>query len=66
VRLGVHKKTGEKRAIKIINKKKYWNTNTLEKLEREVDILKGLKHPNIISILDMFASKNNLYIVLEL
>lgn len=66
VKLGINRETGEKRAIKIINKKKYWQTNTLDQVAREIEILKRLKHKNIISIIEIYETTKFLYIVLEL
>lgn len=56
---------GEKKAIKIIDKKKYWNKN-MEQLEREIEIVKQIKHENIISVFDIYSTQKFLYIVLEL
>eukprot|EP01114_Cavostelium_apophysatum_P015421 TRINITY_DN4193_c0_g1_i3.p1 TRINITY_DN4193_c0_g1~~TRINITY_DN4193_c0_g1_i3.p1 ORF type:complete len:442 (+),score=128.56 TRINITY_DN4193_c0_g1_i3:262-1587(+) len=66
VKLGVNRKTGERCAVKIIDKKKYWNTKNLEQIEREVEILKQIKHDNIISIIDIISTERYLYILLEL
>jgi serine/threonine protein kinase len=35
-------------------------------LHREIDIMKKLKHPHIVQLLDLFETKDNLYLVLEL
>ncbi len=64
--MGVHRRTGEKRAVKIIDQRKYWNTSTLEQIEREVTILKQIQHPNIISVIEVFSSPRYLHLVLEL
>eukprot|EP01118_Nematostelium_gracile_P013043 TRINITY_DN4871_c0_g1_i1.p1 TRINITY_DN4871_c0_g1~~TRINITY_DN4871_c0_g1_i1.p1 ORF type:complete len:513 (-),score=103.21 TRINITY_DN4871_c0_g1_i1:1072-2610(-) len=66
VKLAVDRKNGVKRAVKIINKRKYWNTNTLDQVEREINILKSIQHKNIISIVEICSSEKYLYIVLEL
>jgi len=66
VKLGINKKTGEKRAIKIIDKKKYWNTTNLDQIQREIDILRKIKHENITSIFEIYSTERFLYIVLEL
>ncbi len=67
VRLGVHRKTGQQVAIKVIDKKKYWHiAKTRAQILREVEILKGLKHPNIIEIVEVVDGKRYLYMVLEL
>jgi serine/threonine-protein kinase Chk2 len=68
VKLCVHKHTGQKFAIKIIDKKKFSldSRKGQEALLGEVRILQQLKHPNIISIQDVFETSAHLYIVLEL
>jgi len=52
-------------AAKIINKKTM-KKKDLELLDKEVKILKMLKHPNINQMIETFDTKNHLYIVLEL
>ncbi len=60
----VHKQTGQRYAIKIIDKKKF-NAGK-EALMGEVRILQQLKHPHIISINDVFETDRYLYLILEL
>ena len=48
VRLGENKITKEKFAIKIMQKSKIINKEDLKRIEREIQILKGLNHPNVI------------------
>jgi serine/threonine protein kinase len=68
VKLAVHKETGEKWAMKIIDKKKYAQNAGKRKdsLMDEVKILQSLNHPNIIGIKEIFEDDHTLYIVLEL
>ena len=68
VKLGIHKKTGEKVAIKIIDKKKFALNPSLRKdqLLDEVRVMKSLIHPNILEIKDIFESDDYMYLVLEL
>uniref|UniRef100_A0A6B2L4C0 non-specific serine/threonine protein kinase n=1 Tax=Arcella intermedia TaxID=1963864 RepID=A0A6B2L4C0_9EUKA len=68
VKLAINKETGESFAIKIIDKKKFSaNCGSKKRSYRdEVDILSDLKHPNILSIHDVFETDSTLYIVLEL
>jgi calcium/calmodulin-dependent protein kinase I len=64
VKLAVNKKTGEKYAVKIIDKK---NVGTdLVRLETEIQILKKVNHPNIISMKELFDTHEYLFIVTEL
>ena len=61
VRIGVHKKTKQNRAIKIL---KLSGTDE-GKLRREVEILSELSHPNIMQIYEVYNDKTNYYIVSE-
>lgn len=62
VHLGVHKKTGEKFAIKVIEK----NEMDTSRLETEVNILKKVQHANIIHLKEFFDTPKKLYLVMEL
>lgn len=62
-----HKRTGDIRAVKIIEK----ITFTLEEIESrsvfmEVEILKTLDHPNVVKVFEYFEDDSNYYIVMEL
>ncbi|KAK2817958.1 hypothetical protein Q7C36_021891 [Tachysurus vachellii] len=64
VKLARHKVTKTQVAIKIIDKT-HLNASDLEKLNREVKIMKLLKHPHIIRLYQVMETKNMLYIVTE-
>jgi len=66
VKLAVNKKTGEKVAVKIINKTKASSEADAKRLQTEVEILKKVKHPNIISLKDLYDTPEELYLVMEL
>ncbi|OUM58924.1 hypothetical protein PIROE2DRAFT_64098 [Piromyces sp. E2] len=56
-------------AIKIVSKKKLNSkpgSNLMKYLEREVNILKSIKHKNIIQLHDVYEDSTNVYLVLEL
>jgi calcium-dependent protein kinase len=61
VRLGIHKQTGRKVAIKIMTKKDMTNQD-LELVKTEIDILKICQHPNIIKLYDIFENVDYIYI----
>lgn len=65
VKLGVHKKTKEKVAIKII-KKESMNTTDIELVKSEIDIMKLCRHPNIVTLLDHFENSEYIFIIMEL
>jgi 5'-AMP-activated protein kinase catalytic alpha subunit len=48
VRLGTHTLTGEKVAIKILEKDKIIDSADVERVTREIHILKIVRHPNVI------------------
>eukprot|EP01113_Clastostelium_recurvatum_P019686 TRINITY_DN2323_c1_g2_i2.p1 TRINITY_DN2323_c1_g2~~TRINITY_DN2323_c1_g2_i2.p1 ORF type:complete len:544 (+),score=139.32 TRINITY_DN2323_c1_g2_i2:49-1632(+) len=67
VRLAVHRDTGERFAMKIVDKKKLMiGSQRPEALMDEVNVLSRLKHPNITSIKDIFQTESTMYLVLEL
>jgi serine/threonine protein kinase len=61
VRLGIHKQTGRKVAIKIMNKKDM-STQDLELVKTEIDTLKICQHPNIIKLYDVFENVQYIYL----
>jgi len=65
VYLAVNKNTGEKVAIKIIDKHETKQEDQ-KRLKTEVEILKRVKHPNIICMKDLFDTPDKLYLVIEL
>jgi len=60
----IHKKSGKKVAVKIVQKEAM-NEQDMELLFREIEILKLCQHVNIIRLLDIFESKDYMYIILE-
>jgi len=64
VRLGIHKETRRKVAIKIMNKKDM-NNQDLELVKTEIEILKICQHPNIIRLYDVFENIDYIYIIME-
>jgi len=61
---GTSKATGKKVAIKVIDKKKQ-DGEQLVLLQREIDIMKRLKHPNIVALYDVFDDPTHISLVLE-
>lgn len=48
VRVGTHTITGEKVAIKILEKDRIESKSDVERVTREINILKKVRHPNVI------------------
>ncbi|XP_062383577.1 putative serine/threonine-protein kinase SIK1B [Sardina pilchardus] len=64
VKLARHKVTKTQVAIKIIDKTRL-NSSDLEKINREVQIMKLLNHPHIIKLYQVMETKDMLYMVTE-
>uniref|UniRef100_A0A8C8D0W9 Protein kinase domain-containing protein n=1 Tax=Oncorhynchus tshawytscha TaxID=74940 RepID=A0A8C8D0W9_ONCTS len=64
VKLGVHCITGQKIAIKIVNREKL-SESVLMKVEREIAILKLIEHPHVLKLHDVYENNKYLYLVLE-
>lgn len=50
VKKAVHLPTGQSVAIKLLHKNKISNKKDLQRIEREIAILKELNHPNLIQL----------------
>ncbi|XP_045598365.1 MAP/microtubule affinity-regulating kinase 3 isoform X17 [Procambarus clarkii] len=64
VKLAKHVPTGKEVAIKIIDKTQL-NPGSLQKLFREVRIMKILDHPNIVKLFQVIETEKTLYLVME-
>ncbi len=62
VRLGRNKETGERVAVKCVDK----SNMRRRQLAREIEILTTVNHPNVISLKDVFEDDTYVYLVLEL
>jgi MAP/microtubule affinity-regulating kinase len=64
VKLAKHIPTGKEVAIKIIDKTQL-NPGSLQKLFREVRIMKTLDHPNIVKLFQVIETEKTLYLAME-
>nr|XP_049466534.1 serine/threonine-protein kinase par-1 isoform X8 [Anopheles coluzzii] len=64
VKLAKHVPTNKEVAIKIIDKTQL-NPSSLQKLYREVRIMKMLDHPNIVKLFQVIETEKTLYLVME-
>ncbi|XP_047449959.1 MAP/microtubule affinity-regulating kinase 4 isoform X4 [Mugil cephalus] len=64
VKLARHILTGREVAIKIIDKTQL-NPTSLQKLFREVRIMKTLNHPNIVQLFEVIETEKTLYLIME-
>ncbi|KAM3865214.1 serine/threonine-protein kinase MARK1 isoform 2-T2 [Diretmus argenteus] len=64
VKLARHTLTGREVAVKIIDKTQL-NPTSLQKLFREVSVMKILNHPNIVKLFEVIETEKTLYLVME-
>lgn len=65
-----HRVTGAIRAVKTISKSKFSRSTDrkihFQELRNEIEIMKTMRHNNIIQLFDVFESRNELHIVMEI
>eukprot|EP00606_Chrysophyceae_sp_TOSAG23-5_P000817 GSChrysophyteH2.ASY1.ANO1.1623.1 assembled CDS len=65
VKLAVHEITGQKVAIKILNKGKIKHMEMAEKVRREINILNMCTHPHIIRLYEVIDTPSDIFVIME-
>ncbi|KAL0952802.1 hypothetical protein HGRIS_007027 [Hohenbuehelia grisea] len=65
VKLGLHSMWGEEVAVKLIRRGNVDSTVRMGKVEREIEVLRTLKHPNIVRLYDVIETDKYIGIILE-
>ena len=65
VKLGIHKPTNEKVAIKILEKCKIIEKDDEIRVKRELEMMPKFYHNNVILVTEIFSNRDNFYIVME-
>lgn len=58
-------KTGASVAIKVIDKEKILRVGLIAHIKREISILRRVRHPNIVQLYEVMATKSKIYFVME-
>ncbi|KAG0477032.1 hypothetical protein HPP92_013873 [Vanilla planifolia] len=58
-------KTSQSVAIKIIDKEKVLKVGLIDQIKREISVMRLVRHPNIVQLYEVMASKTKIYFVLE-
>ncbi|KAJ6333397.1 hypothetical protein OIU77_009295 [Salix suchowensis] len=58
-------KTNESVAIKVIDKEKILKVGLMAHIKREISILRRVRHPNIVQLFEVMATKAKIYFVME-
>ncbi|XP_027359638.1 CBL-interacting serine/threonine-protein kinase 6-like isoform X1 [Abrus precatorius] len=59
-------KTGRSVAMKVVGKEKVMKVGMMEQIKREISAMNMVKHPNIVQLHEVMASKSKIYIAMEL
>ncbi|KAH9925645.1 Pkinase-domain-containing protein [Epithele typhae] len=65
VKLGLHMQWGEEVAVKLIRRGNIDSSVRMSKVEREIEVLRSLKHPNIVRLYDVIETDKYIGIILE-
>ena len=65
VKLGINKETKEKFAIKILEKSKIQNKDDLQRIEREIKMLKDFNNINVIKVYEILENESYYYLIME-
>eukprot|EP00253_Pinus_taeda_P000653 PITA_00653 len=65
VKIARNTENGENVAIKILDKENVLKHKMVEQIKREISTMKLIKHPNVIRLHEVMASKTKIYIVLD-
>ncbi|OAY24961.1 CBL-interacting serine/threonine-protein kinase 20 [Manihot esculenta] len=57
--------SGQSVAIKIINKEKILKGGLIDQIKREISVMRLVRHPNIVQLYEVMASKNKIYFAME-
>ncbi|KAF5953564.1 hypothetical protein HYC85_006420 [Camellia sinensis] len=57
--------TGMSVAIKMIDKEKVLKVGMFEQIKREISVMRMVRHPNIVQLYEVMASKTKIYFVME-
>ncbi|XP_061365284.1 CBL-interacting serine/threonine-protein kinase 5-like [Gastrolobium bilobum] len=57
--------TGESVAIKVINKEQVKKEGMMEQIKREISVMRLVKHPNIVELKEVMATKTKIFVVME-
>ncbi|PHU26313.1 CBL-interacting protein kinase 18 [Capsicum chinense] len=58
-------KTGLSVAIKVIDKEKVMKVGLIDQTKREISVMRLIKHPNVVQLYEVMASKSKIYFAME-
>ncbi|XP_065852253.1 CBL-interacting protein kinase 2-like [Euphorbia lathyris] len=58
-------RNGRSVAIKIIDKEKVFKVGMIEQIKREISVMRLIRHPNVVELYEVLATKTRIYFVME-
>ncbi|OIT00778.1 PREDICTED: CBL-interacting protein kinase 2 [Nicotiana attenuata] len=58
-------RTGQSVAIKVIDKEKVLRVGLVNQVKREISVMRLVRHPNIVHLYEVMATKSKIYFVME-
>ncbi|KAJ1394128.1 Serine/threonine-protein kinase, active site [Sesbania bispinosa] len=58
-------RTGDSVAIKVIDKEKVLKIGLVDQTKREISIMRLVKHPNVLQLYEVLATKTKIYFIIE-
>ncbi|OIS98307.1 PREDICTED: CBL-interacting protein kinase 5-like [Nicotiana attenuata] len=58
-------KTGQSVAVKVIDKEKVMKVGLIDQIKREISVMKLIRHPNVVELYEVMASKTKIYFAME-
>ncbi|KAM0048928.1 putative protein kinase CAMK-CAMKL-CHK1 family [Helianthus debilis subsp. tardiflorus] len=58
-------KTGKSVAVKVIDKEKVMQNGLIDQIKREISVMKLVRHPNVVQLYEVMASKSKIYFAIE-
>ncbi|KAI3434242.1 Non-specific serine/threonine protein kinase [Psidium guajava] len=58
-------RTSQSVAIKVIDKEKVLKVGLMDQIKREISVMRIVKHPNIVQLYEVMATKSKIYFVME-
>lgn len=62
---GRNLETGQNVAIKMIDKEKVLKVGLIDQIKREISVTRLVKHPNVVQLYEVMASKTKIYFAME-
>ncbi|KAG6386460.1 hypothetical protein SASPL_155363 [Salvia splendens] len=57
--------TGQSVAIKVVDKAKVRKAGIMDHIEREISVMRRVRHPNVVHLYEVMATKSKIYFVME-